>query len=111
MAHACTRFLVFPKPASDAQQILIFANVFRSATAAKKDACVLFRLDVFEGDIGINGIPFPLLGNRPARLDFMQHHLITPLLRSCHNWLVAPLNQPIVGIQSVDCFCGIADND
>ncbi len=111
VADAGHRVAVLPKPARDAQQVLILPDVFRRATTTEKDARVFLRLDLREGDVGIDGLTLPLLRDRPARLDLMKHHPVLPLFRRGDDGLIAALDEAEKGIQRVHGLRGVADND
>ena len=106
-----TRFLVFPKPASNSQQVFIFSDIFGCASSAKEDSCVLLGANLLEGDVGFDGISFPFFCNCPARLHLMQHHLVTAFFRCRNHGLVTRFNQAVERIQRVNGFSGVANND
>ena len=59
VADAGAGLFLLPEPFGDAEEIEVFADVLRGATAAKEDADVFFGLDVLEGDVGVNAVAFP----------------------------------------------------
>jgi hypothetical protein len=91
MAHTSAGYLVLPKPAGQPQQILVCSNIFRSASAAKKDAGVPFRTDLAKGHIDHNRVTLPLLGDGSTWFDFVQNHLVAAVFRSGHDGKVAAL--------------------
>src|SRR5207245_10431157 len=81
VTHAGDRFVGGEERAGDAQQVLVLAEVLGGPASAKENTQVLLRADVAEGDVGLNGVALPLLGNGPARLDLVQHHLVATRVR------------------------------
>jgi len=104
-------FFVFPKPTRDAQQIRILTNVFWRAPSAEENGSILLGSDVLEGDVSLNGVTFPLLGNGPPGFDFVEHHLVAALFRRCDHRFESRLNDSVKGIERIHCFRGIANND
>ena len=101
----------FPKPARDAQEIFVFADVFGGASAAEKDPDVVLRMDVFEGDIGLDRVAFPFLGDGPSGFDFVKDHLVAAFFGSGDDGLEAGFDDTVEGVEGVDGLCGVADDD
>ena len=111
VADAGAGLFVIPEPFGDAEEIGVFADVFRGTAAAEEDADVFLRVDVFEGDVGVDAVAFPLLGDGPAGLHFMQHHLVFPLFRRSDDWLVAAFDEAIKRIQGINGLGGVTDDE
>ena len=97
--------------ASDAKEILIFPDVLRGASAAEKDARVFLFLDVLESDLRLDRVALPFLGDGPARLHLVHHHLVAAFFGRSDHRLVATLDQTVVGVEGIDRFGGVADDD
>ena len=89
VAHAGNGLAGLEEVPRDPQQVFVFANVFRRPASAEEDAQVVARIDVGETHVGLDRVAFPLLGDRPARLHLVQHHLVAPLLRRRHDRQIA----------------------
>ena len=111
MADAGAWLLLFPEPLGDAQQVLVFTDVFRGTSAAEEDADVFLGIDVLEGDVGVDAVAFPFLRDRPTGLHFMQHHLVLPLFRRGDDRLVAAFNQAVERVESVNGLGGVTDDE
>ncbi len=95
----------------DAQQVFVLANVLGGPAAAEKNAHVLGGIDVGKRDVGLDRVTFPFLGDRPAGLYFVQHHLVAPLFGRRHHGHKAVFLQAIVGVQRVDRLGRVAHDD
>ncbi len=111
VADAGAGLLLLPEPFGDAQEIGVFTDVLGGAATAEKDADIFLGLDVFEGYVGIDAVAFPLLGDGPAGLDFMEHHLVFPFFRRSDDGCVAAFDEAIEWIEGVNGFSGVADDD
>src|SRR4051812_4051968 len=76
MADAGDRLVFGEKVPGDPDQICIVADILGGATAAEENAEIILLVYVGEGDIGVDGVAFPFLGDGPARLHLVQHHLV-----------------------------------
>lgn len=111
MANACNGLVVVEKPLRHLEEILVLAKVFGSTTAGKKNSKIVFRVDFGKGEIGLNLISFPLLGDGPPRSNFVHHHLVTPLFWRNHHWLNAGLLEAVERIEGIDSLGGIANDN
>ena len=80
VADAGNGFVVFKEIARDANEVGVVANVFGGATAREEDADIFGGVNVSKGDVCVDRIPFPFFGDVPARGDFVEYHLIAPLV-------------------------------
>ena len=111
MADAGHRQVLLEEVTRCLEQMFIFADVLRCPSTTEENARIFLWLDVFERYVCINGVAFPLLGNGPARLHFVHHHLVLALLGGGDHWLVTAFNQPVKRVKRVDGFRGVADDD
>ena len=65
------RFAGRKEMASDANKVLVVANVLRCSTARKKYPGILLFTNLSKRCICFDGVAFPLLCDRPARLHFV----------------------------------------
>src|SRR5262249_18429399 len=62
-------------------------------------------------DVGLDRVALPFLGDGPARFDLMQHHLVAALLRCGDDGDEIVLLQAIEGVERIDGFGGVANDD
>src|SRR5262249_36620003 len=111
VADARDRFLRREEMAGDTEQVLVLPDVLRRPAPAEKNAQVLLRIDVAEGNVGFDRVALPLLRDGPARLHFVQHHLVPPLLWGRHDRRKAVFLEAEVRVERVDRFARVADDD
>ena len=111
MANAGDGFFMVEEPLGQPNEVGIFPDVFRGATAGEKDAEVFFRVDFGKGELGVELVTFPFLGDRPAGADFVHDHLVGAFLWGDGDWFDAGLLKSIIGVEGVECFGGVANND
>ena len=105
-------WFVFVKEVSgNSDEILVVADIFGGAPATEEDAQIISRVDLAEGDIGLYGIPFPFPGNGPSRSNLVEDHLVAAFFWSGDHRLEAALDKTVVGVESVDSFSGVTDDD
>ncbi len=110
MADAHHRLLVLPEPAGGRQEGFIFAQVLRAAATTEEDAGVFLGLDVLEGDVAVDRVTFPFLGNRPTWLHLMEHGLINALIDGSEDRLEAGFLQAVDRIHRIQQLGGVADD-
>lgn len=111
MADACDGLISIKEGAGNLHEIFVVPYVLRCAAARVKNAEVVFWVYVCKRNVGIDGITLPFLGDGPAWLDLMHDHLIPALARCGHHRLVASFLESVVGVESVEGFGGIANDD
>ena len=111
MADASDWFVVLKEVASDSDKVLVVANILRGTATTEKDAQVFRGVDLAEADVGFNGVALPFASDGPSRLNFVEDHLVAPFFRCCDHRLKSTLDEAVVGIQGVDGFGGVTDND
>ena len=111
VADAGDGFVVIKKPLGEANEVEIFADVFGSTTAGEEDAEVVLRVDFGEGEVGFELVAFPFLCDGPAGADFVHDHLVSSFFGSDDHGSDAGLLEPVEGIESVEGFGGVADDD
>ena len=92
-------------------QVLVIADIFGGASTTEENPQVIGRVDVPEGDVGLDGIPFPLFGDCPTWFDFMHDHLVAVDFRCGHDGFETSFNESVIGIEGVDRFRSVANND
>jgi hypothetical protein len=111
VANTGHREAFLPEPAGDAKEVFVFADVFRGASATEEDADIVFGFDVFEGDVGLDGVALPFLGDGPARLYLVENHLVSSFFGCGDDGLEAGFDDAVEGVEGIDGFRGIADDD
>ncbi len=111
VANACHGETLFPEPAGDAEEVLVFADVFRGASAAEEDADVVGGVDVFEGDVGFDGVAFPFFGDGPTGFDLVEDHLVAAFFGGGDDGLESGFDDAVEGVEGVDGFGCVADDD
>ncbi|MEY5016181.1 MAG: hypothetical protein RIS92_2539 [Verrucomicrobiota bacterium] len=110
VADAGHRKTFLPEPAGDAEEIFVFADVFRGTSAAEEDADIVLGVDVFKGDIGFNGVALPFFGDGPARFDFVEDHLVAALFGGGDDGLEAGFDEAVKRVEGINGFSGVADD-
>ena len=111
VTDARDRLVVVEKPLRQANEVLVFADVFGGASAGEEDTKIFFGLHLGESEVGLQLIPFPLAGDRPAGTHLMHHHLIESLFRRDHDGLDLRLLEAVERIERVDGLRRVADNN
>ena len=78
VADAGDRLVLVEEMLGDLDEVGVVADVFRRPTSGEEDARVFVRLHVAKGDVRLDGVALPFLGDRPAWLHLVQHHLLLP---------------------------------
>ena len=72
---------------------------------------VLLGLDIAEGDIGLDGVAFPFLGDGPAGLHFVHDHLVEMDFGARDDGLETSLDEAVVGVEGVNRFGSVTDDN
>ena len=111
VTHTADWFIFVKEVPGNSDEILVVADILGGASATEEDAQIIGRVDLAEGDIGVYGIPFPFPGNGPSRPNLVEDHLIAAFFWSGDHRLEAALDKTVVGVESVDGFSGVTDDD
>ena len=76
MAYTGHGEIVVEEILGDADEVEILPDVFRGPSPGEKDSGILGLDDFTEGDLGLDGITLPFLGDGPARLHLVHDHLV-----------------------------------
>ena len=111
VTHAADWFVFIKEVSGHPDEILVVADIFGGAPTTEEDSQIIGRVDLAEGDIGVYGISFPFPGDGPSRSNLVKDHLVAAFFWSGDHRLEAALDKTVVGIESIDGFGGVADND
>ena len=111
VTHAADWFVFVKEVPGHSDEILVVADIFGGASATEEDAQIIGRVDLAEGDISVYGISFPFPGDGPAWWNLVKDHLVAAFFWSGDHRLEAALDKTVVGVESVDGFSGVTDDD
>ena len=112
VADAAYGLVAVKKVAGNTNQVRVVADVFGGAPSRKKDPHVLFGHDVAEGDVRLDGIALKFAGDVPTLgRDLVQDHVVAAGFRPGDHGRESLFLDAQVGIERIDGFGGIADDD
>ena len=94
-----------------ADEVFVVADVLGGSSAGEEDAGIFLFFDFREGDVRVDGVALPLFRDRPARLHFVQDHLVLAFFGGGDDGLEAGFNQAVIRVHRVERFRRVADDD
>jgi hypothetical protein len=95
----------------NADKVFVIANILRRPSAGEEYTKIFLRLDVLECDVRLQRVALELPGDLPVpvRRNFVQHRMVSPLLRPGNDRLETVLLQTVIRIQCIDRLSGLTD--